>query len=67
MITDLNNTNKMSEEINKLVTAGNDANKNLFRFKIISRSTKIKLYRNLIRPLVMYILKAWTLTMVGEI
>jgi hypothetical protein len=59
----------MTEEINKWIMAGNRAyyaNMKLFRSPLLSRHTKLKLYKTLIRPVVTYGAKMWTITLADE-
>ena len=55
----------MEKEIKRLFLAGNRtyfAAISLFRNRLLSRATKIILYKTLIRPVVSYGAEAWTLT-----
>jgi hypothetical protein len=61
--------NTMTEEINKRIMVGNRAyytNMKLFRSTLLSRQTKLKLYKTLIRPVVTYGAKTWTMTLADE-
>jgi len=61
----INNDNSVEKEIQKLILACNRtyfAAISLFRSRILSRATKIILYKTLIRPVVSYGAEAWTLT-----
>jgi hypothetical protein len=53
----LNNRGTASEEVNKRIMTGNKAyyaNSQLLKSALLSTSTKMKLYRTLIRPVVTY-------------
>ena len=55
----------MAKEIQRRILAGNRtyfAAVSLFRRRLLSRATKIILYKTLIRPVVSYGAEAWTLT-----
>jgi len=61
----ISNDNSVEKEIKRLILAGNStyfAAISLFRSRFLSRSTKIILYKTLIRPIVSYGAEAWTLT-----
>jgi hypothetical protein len=65
----LNNRGKLSEEIRKRIMTGNKAyyaNSQLLKSALLSRSTKMKLYRTLIRPVVTYATETWTLNISDE-
>jgi hypothetical protein len=60
----LNNRQTVSEEINKRIMTGNKAyyaNSQLLKSALLSRTTKMKLYRTLIRLVVTYAAETWTL------
>ena len=57
--------NSVEKEIKRRILAGNRTNFDaisLFRSRILSRGTKIILYKTLIRPVVLCGAEAWTLT-----
>ena len=57
--------NLIEEEIKERIAAGNRAsfaNKKIFQSKLISKKSKIKLYKSLIRPVVVYGSECWVLT-----
>jgi len=61
----ISNDNSVEKEIKRRILAGNStyfAAISLFRSRFLSRSTKIILYKTLIRPIVSYGAEAWTLT-----
>lgn len=61
---DVNNENKILNEVNKRIMAGNRAyfaNIKLFRSPLLSRTTKKRLYKTLVRPVVTYASESWTL------
>lgn len=62
--TTLTNNNKISEEISRRIMAGNRtyyANIKLFKSRLLSRTTKAKIYKTLVRPVVTYGSEAWNL------
>jgi hypothetical protein len=61
----LNADDKMNIEIVERVVKGNKvyyANAKLIKSKLLKRSTKMKIYKMIIRPVVMYSSETWTLT-----
>jgi hypothetical protein len=51
----VNQNNTIEEEIKEMITAGNKAfyaKQKMFQSKLLSRKSKFKLYRTLIRPIV---------------
>jgi len=63
--TQISNGNSVEKEIQRRILAGNRtyfAAISLFRSRLLSRATKIILYKTLIRPEVSYGAEAWTLT-----
>jgi len=59
----LNNSNNISEEIKRRIMAGNRvylANIKLLKSKLLSKTTKMKLYKTLIKPVVCYGAETWT-------
>ena len=60
----INKDNCVEKEIQRRILAGNRtyfAAINLFKSRLLSRATKIKLYKTLIRPVVLYEEETWTL------
>ena len=60
----INKDNCVEKEIQRRILAGNRtyfAAINLFKSRLLSRATKIKLYKTLIRPVVSYGAETWTL------
>jgi hypothetical protein len=61
----ISNDNSVEKEIHRRILAGNRsyfAAIILFRSRLLSRATKILLYKTLIRPVVSYGAEAWTMT-----
>jgi hypothetical protein len=58
----MNGNNTLEEEIRERISKGNKAfyaNKTLFKSKLVSRKSKIKLYWSVIRPTVVYGCETW--------
>jgi hypothetical protein len=65
----LNNRGTVSEEINKRIMTVNKAyygNNQLLKSTLLSSSTKLKFYRTLIIPVVIYATETWTLNISDE-
>jgi hypothetical protein len=65
----ISNDNSVEKEIQKRILADNRiyfATICLFRSRLLSRATKILLYKTLIRPVVFYGAEAWTMTKKDE-
>jgi hypothetical protein len=65
-ISNINNNNKC---IKKRIMMGNKAyyaNRQLFNSSLVSRNSKLQIYRTLVRPVATCVSVSWTLTMVGE-
>ena len=61
----ISNDNSAQKEIQRRIVAGNRtyfAALSLFRNRLLSRATKIRLYKTLIRPVVTYGAETWTMT-----
>jgi hypothetical protein len=61
----VSNDNSIQKEIQRWILAGNRtyfAAISLFRNRLLSRATKIRLYKTLIRPVVTYAAETWTMT-----
>lgn len=61
----LNVTNDVEEEIKTRITQGNKsfyALKHLFKSSLVSRATKLRLYKTVVRPIAMYGCETWSLT-----
>jgi hypothetical protein len=61
----IDNGNKMWKDIHSKIMTANRAHSahiKLFRSKLLSRNTKLKIYKTLIRPILSYGLEAWTMT-----
>jgi hypothetical protein len=60
----VNSDNSIDEEIQYSITLGNKAyyaNQSFFKSKLVSKKSKLKLYWNIIRPVVTYACAAWVL------
>jgi hypothetical protein len=60
----VNGNNTLEEEIRERIAKGTGAyyaNKTLFRSKLVSRNSKLKLYWSIIRPIVVYGCETWVL------
>ncbi|WP_215796742.1 hypothetical protein, partial [Vibrio anguillarum] len=67
--TSINNTNNVSLEIQRRITLANRCYFGLSRqlkSKVLSRRTKIKLYKSLIIPVLLYGAEAWTVSTSDE-
>jgi len=67
--TTLTFQNSIREEIKSRVRSGNSCNilvQNLVSSRLLSRKLKIKLYRTIILPVVLYGCEAWSLTLREE-
>jgi hypothetical protein len=65
----LNENNKINIEIAERIAKGNKAyyaNAKLIKSKFLKKSTKMKIYKTMIRPVVTYSSETWTLTAKGE-
>jgi len=65
----LTNQNSIPEEIKSRLRSGNacyHSVQNLFSSRLLSRNLKIKIYRNIILPVVLYECETWSLTMREE-
>jgi hypothetical protein len=57
--------NEIKEEIKARITAGNRccyALKHIFKSRAVSKAVKTKIYKTLVKPIVMYGSEAWSLT-----
>jgi len=64
--TTITNQNSIQEEIKSRLTAGNACNnlvQNLLSSSLLSKNIKIKIYRTIILPVVMYGCETWLLTL----
>jgi hypothetical protein len=62
--TFVNGNNALEEEIRERISKGNKAfyaSKTLFKSKLVSRKSKLKLYWSVIRPIVVYGCETWVL------
>jgi len=65
LCTLISNDNSVQKEIQRRILAGSRtyfASISLFRNRLLSRATKIRLYKTLIRPVVTYGEETWKLT-----
>jgi len=65
----IGNTNNNNKYIKERIMMGNKAyyaNRQLVNRSLISRSSKLQIYRTLVRPVVTYGSESWTLTMEEE-
>lgn len=61
----LNVSNDVEEEVKMRISQGNRsffALKHLFKSSLVSRATKLRLYKTIVRPIVMYGCETWPLT-----
>lgn len=62
---DLNSANKASDEIDRRLMIGNRAyfaNLKMLKSRLLSRSTKLRIYKTLIRPVVTYGAETWNIS-----
>jgi hypothetical protein len=67
--TNLTNQNSIAEEIKSRLRAGNvcyHSVQNLFSSRLLSKNLKIKIYRTIILPVVLYGCETWSLTLREE-
>ena len=67
--TTLTNQNCIAEEIKSRLRSGNafyHSVQNLLSFRLLSKNLKIKIYRTIILPVVLYGCEAWSLTLREE-
>ena len=67
--TTLTNQNSIQEEINSRLKLGNacyHSVQNLFSSSLLSKNLKIKIYRTMILPVVLYGCETWSLTLRQE-
>jgi hypothetical protein len=67
--TTVNTQNTFREEIKTLIMAANRSYFGLqkhLKFQLLSKTTKIQLYKSLIRPVIMYGLECWTLSQLDQ-
>jgi len=67
--TNLTNQNCMAEEIKSRLRSGNacyHSVQNLWSSRLLSKNVKIKIYRSIILPVVLYGCKGWSLTLREE-
>ena len=62
--TDVNGNNSIEEEIKERISLGNKAffaNKDLFKSKLLTKNSKLRMYKTLVRPVVTYACETWVL------
>jgi len=67
--TNLTNQNSIQEEIKRRLKARNacyHSVQNLLSSRLLTNNTKIKIYRTIILPVVLYVCETWTLTLREE-
>ena len=67
--TTLTNQNSIPEEINSRLRSGNacyHSAQNLLSSRLLSQNLKIKMYRTIILPVVLYGCETWSLTLMEE-
>jgi hypothetical protein len=60
----LNGNNSIEEEIKRRISLGNKAfyaNQDLFKSKLLTKDSKLKMYKMLVRPVVTYACESWVL------
>jgi hypothetical protein len=60
----VNGKNSIYEEIKERITLGNNAyypNQDLFKIKLLSKKSKLRMYQLLVRPVVTYVCETWVL------
>jgi hypothetical protein len=60
----INNNNSIKEEIKERITLGNKAyfaNQKFLKSKLVTKRSKLKLYKTVIRPVVIYGSETWVL------
>ena len=65
-ISNINNNNKCIKETIVMGNKACYANRQLFNSSLISRNSKLQIYRTLVRPVVTYGSESWTLTIKEE-
>jgi hypothetical protein len=60
----VNGNNSIEEEINGRISLGNKAfyaNQDLFESKLLTKNSKLRMYKTLVRPVVTYACETWVL------
>jgi hypothetical protein len=60
----VNGNNSFEEEINGRISLGNKAfyaNQDLFKSKLVTKNSKLRMYQTLVRPVVTYACETWVL------
>jgi hypothetical protein len=69
LVTTLTNQNSIQEEVKSRLKSGNACYysvQNLLSFTLLSKNLKIRIYRTIILPVVLYGCETWSLTMKEE-
>jgi hypothetical protein len=62
----VNGNNSIEGEIKERISVGNKAyyaNKDLFRSRLLTKNSKLRMYQTLVRPVVTYAYETWVLTL----
>jgi hypothetical protein len=60
----VNGNNSIEEEIKEIISLGNKAyhaNQDLFKSKLLTEKSKLRMYQALVRPVVTYACETWVL------
>ena len=60
----VNGNNSVEEEIKRRISLGNKAfyaNQDLFKSKLLTKNSKLRMYKTLVRPVVTYVCETWVL------
>ena len=60
----MNGNNSVEEEIKRRISLGNKAfyaNQDLFKIKLLTKNSKLRMYKTLVRPVVTYACETWVL------
>jgi len=62
--SNVNGNNSIEEEIKRRISLGNKAfyaNQDLFKSKLLTKNSKLRMYKTLVRPVVTYASEKWVL------